>query len=199
MGDVISLRASVSRVQTQTLDRTAFEELYSTYLPKVYNYVCYRVGDESTAEDITAEIFERALTHLHTYRSDRGAFSTWLFRIARNLVANHLRARGRRPEVHSLESLPQLAVSQLIAGDVSPEQAAIEADQLGRVQVHMRKLPKRQQEVLALKFGGGLGNQELARAMRLKPNHVGVLLHRAVRALRLALEEEEEEEEEVKE
>jgi RNA polymerase sigma factor (sigma-70 family) len=87
----------------------------------------------------------------------------------------------------------------LIAGDVSPEQAAIEADQLGRVQVHMRKLPKRQQEVLALKFGGGLGNQELAKAMRLKPNHVGVLLHRAVRALRLALEEEEEEEEEVKE
>jgi DNA-directed RNA polymerase specialized sigma24 family protein len=150
MGEMISLRASVSRVQTQTLDSAAFEELYSTYLPKVYNYVCYRVGDESTAEDITAEIFERALTHLHTYRSDRGAFSTWLFSVARNLVANYLRAIGRRPEVH-----------------------------------------KRQQEVLALKFGGGLGNQELAKAMKLKPNHVGVLLHRAVRALRLALEEEE--------
>jgi RNA polymerase sigma factor (sigma-70 family) len=188
MGDVISLRASVSRVQTQTLDRTAFEELYSTYLPKVYNYVCYRVGDESTAEDITAEIFERALTHLYTYRSDRGAFSTWLFRIARNLVANHLRARGRRPEVHSLESLPPLT---LTASDVSPEQAAIETDQLRRVQAHVRKLPKRQQDVLALKFGGGLGNQEIAKAMRLQPNHVGVLLHRAVRALRLALEEEE--------
>ena len=107
------------------------------------------------------------------------------------IVANHLRARGRRPEVHSLESLPQLTASQLIAGDVSPEQAAIETDQLRRVQAHMRKLPKRQQEVLALKFGGGLGNQELAKAMRLKPNHVGVLLHRAVRTLRLALEEEE--------
>lgn len=188
MGEMISLRASVSRVQTQTLDSAAFEELYSTYLPKVYNYVCYRVGDESTAEDITAEIFERALTHLHTYRSDRGAFSTWLFSVARNLVANHLRARGRRPEVHSLESLPQM---QMAAGGVSPEQAAIEADQLRRVQAHMRRLPKRQQEVLALKFGGGLGNQELAKAMKLKPNHVGVLLHRAVRALRLALEEEE--------
>jgi RNA polymerase sigma factor (sigma-70 family) len=188
MGEMISLRASVSRVQTQTLDSAAFEELYSTYLPKVYNYVCYRVGDESTAEDITAEIFERALTHLHTYRSDRGAFSTWLFSVARNLVANHLRARGRRPEVHSLESLPHM---QMAAGGVSPEQAAIEADQLRRVQAHMRKLPKRQQEVLALKFGGGLGNQELAKAMKLKPNHVGVLLHRAVRALRLALEEEE--------
>jgi len=186
MGDVISVQASVSRVQTQTLDRTAFEELYSAYLPKVYNYVCYRVGDKCTAEDITAEVFERALTRLHTYRSDRGAFSTWLFSIAHNRVANHLRAKGRRPEVYSLESLPQLA-----ARDVSPEQASIEADQLRRVQAHMRQLPKRQQEVLAWKFGGGLSNQEIARAMKLKPNHVGVLLHRAVRALRLALEEEE--------
>jgi RNA polymerase sigma-70 factor (ECF subfamily) len=186
MGGVISLKASVPRVQTQTLDRTAFEELYATYLPKVYNYVCYRVGDESTAEDVTAEVFERALTHLHTYRSDRGAFSTWLFRIARNLVANHLRASGRRPEISSLESLPQLA-----ANDVLPEQAAIESDRLRRVRARVRQLPERQQDVLALKFGWSLSNQEIAQAMKLKPNHVGVLLHRAVRALRLALEEEE--------
>ena len=186
MGEVISLKASVSRVQTQTLDRTAFEELYSVYLPKIHNYVCYRVDDESTAEDITAEVFERALTRLHTYRSDRGAFSTWLFSIARHLVANHLRAKRRRPELYSLESLPQLVVS-----DVSPEQAVIESDQLRRVRTYMRQLPEQQQDVLALKFGWGLGNQEIAKAIKLKPNHVGVLLHRAVRALRLALEQEE--------
>jgi RNA polymerase sigma-70 factor (ECF subfamily) len=188
MERVISLKASVSQVQTRTLDRTTFEELYSTYLPKVYNYVCYRVGNASTAEDVTSEIFERALTRLHTYRSDRGAFSTWLFRIAHNLVANHLRARSRRPEIYSLESLPSMAVSS----GVSPEQAAIEAEQLRQVQARMRQLPERQQEVMALKFGCGLGNQEIAKAMRLKPNHVGVLLHRAVRALRLALLEEKE-------
>jgi RNA polymerase sigma-70 factor (ECF subfamily) len=190
MGGVISLEASVPRVQTQTLDRAAFEELYDVYLPKVYNYVCYRVGDEHTAEDITAEAFERALTHLHTYRSDRGAFSTWLFRIAHNLVANHLRARDRRPEIYPLESLPQSAATN----DTSPEQAAIEADQWRRVQMHMQELPQRQQDVLALKFGAGLGNQEIAKAMKLKPNHIGVLLYRAVRALRQALESEEEEE-----
>ena len=186
MGEVNTLQASVSQVQTFTLDRTAFEELYATYFPKVYNYVCYRVGDRSTAEDITAEVFERALTRLHTYRSDRGAFSTWVFRIARNLIANHMRARSRRPEEQSLDS-----VSPMIASGVSPEQAAIEAEQLRQVRACVRRLSKRQQEVLALKFGSGLSNREIAKAMRLKPNHVGVLLHRAVRGLRLALEEEE--------
>jgi RNA polymerase sigma-70 factor (ECF subfamily) len=79
----------------------------------------------------------------------------------------------------------------MAVSDVSPEQAAIQEEQLRRVQAHIRQLPKRQQDILALKFGGGLGNQEIAQTMRLKPNHVGVLLHRAVRALRLALENEE--------
>jgi RNA polymerase sigma-70 factor (ECF subfamily) len=186
MGEVIPLKASAYRVQTQELDRATFEELYDTYLPKVYNYVCYRVGDKSTAEDITSEIFERALTRLHTYRSDRGAFSTWLFRIARNLVINHLRAKGRRPEVRSLESFPLMAVS-----GASPEQAAIQEEQLRQVQACIRQLPERQQEILALKFGWGLSNQEIAKVMKLKPNHVGVLLHRAVHTLRLTLEKEE--------
>jgi RNA polymerase sigma-70 factor (ECF subfamily) len=186
MGEVVPLKASGYRVQTQRLDRATFEELYATYLPKVYNYVCYRVGDRSTAEDITSEIFERALTRLHTYRSDRGAFSTWLFRIARNLVSNHLRAKGRRPEIRSLESFSPMAAS-----GASPEQAAILEEQLHQVQVCIRQLPERQQEILALKFGWGLGNQEIAKAMKLKSNHVGVLLHRAVHTLRLALEREE--------
>jgi RNA polymerase sigma-70 factor (ECF subfamily) len=184
MGETILLRGSASRAQAHALDRAAFEELYVTYLPKVLNYVRYRVGDERTAEDITSEIFERALTRLHTYRSDRGAFSTWLFRIARNLIANHFRARRRQPEIYALESFPSMAVS-----GVSPEQAAIAAEEWRQVQACLRQLPARQQEILALKFGSGLRNQEIAQVMKLKPNHVGVLLHRAVRALRMALDQ----------
>ena len=125
MGEVIPLEASVYRVRTQ-LDRATFEELYAAYLPKVYNYVCYRVGDEGTAEDITSEVFERALTRLHTYCADRGAFSTWLFRIAHNLVSNYLRTKRRRPEVCSLECVPQMAIST-----ISPEYSDFNAFDLG--------------------------------------------------------------------
>jgi RNA polymerase sigma-70 factor (ECF subfamily) len=186
MKRALSLRVSVAQVHTGDLDQVAFEELYATYLPRVFNYVFYRLGDNSAAEDVTAEVFERALTRLHTYRADQGAFSTWLYRIAHNMVANHLRARRRRPEPYSLESLPTVAV-----GGPTLEQAAINAEQMRRLLRCMRMLPERQQEVLALKFASGMSNQGIARTMRLKPGHVGVLLHRAVSALRLALEREE--------
>jgi len=179
------LKASLSPARAQVLDRAAFSELYVTYLPKVYNYVSYRVGDKADAEDITSAIFERALTRLHTYRANRGAFSTWLFTIAHNVVSNYFRSRRRRPEIRSLENVSPVAVN-----GTSPEQAVIEAEQLRQVQVCMSRLPKRDQEILAFKFGGGLTNQEIAQMMGLRPTHVGVLLYRAVRKLRLAVEEE---------
>lgn len=177
------LRVQEHTTGNTSIDRTTFEELYSEYLPRVYNFVCYRVGDVKTAEDITAEIFERALKHLHTYRSDRGAYSTWLYKIARNLISNHLRSRRRQPEIYSLESVPAPDIN-----GVSPEQAAIEAEQMRQVHRFMRQLPERDQEILALKFGFDLGNNEIARVMRLNPNHVGVLLHRALHQLRLLME-----------
>jgi RNA polymerase sigma factor (sigma-70 family) len=174
------------RVQESTLDKATFEELYSAYLPRVFNYVSYRVGDQKAAEDITAEIFERALKHLHTYRADRGAFSTWLFKIARNLISNYLRTQRRQPEALSLETYPEIVVSS-----PSAEQAAIEAERLRLIQTCLRQLPERDQEIVALKFGFGLGNSEIAKVLRLNPNHVGVLLHRALHALRQSLEQVE--------
>jgi len=174
------------RVQEPTLNKVAFEELYSAYLPRVFNYVSYRVGNQKVAEDITSEVFERALKHLHTYRSDLGAFSTWLFKITRNLISNYLRTQRRQPEALSLETYPAIAVSS-----PSAEQAAIEAERLRHVQACLMQLPDREQEIVALKFGFGLGNSEIAKVMNLNPNHVGVLLHRALHMLRQSLEQVE--------
>lgn len=185
MEEALSLELGASWMPTQSRERTTFEDLYVTYFAKVYNYVCYRVSDVNAAEDITAEVFERALKSFHTYRPDRAAFSTWIFRIAHNLVANYYRDRSRKPSLSPLDAgIPVVDEAR------TPEQAAIAAEQRRVLQEKIQALPDKQQEVLALKFGGELRYEEIAEAMHIKPNYVGVLLHRAVRALRLALEEE---------
>lgn len=190
MEEAVSLPTQTTRVQAQSLSRTDFEELYAEYLPKIYNYVCYRVGDRRAAEDLTAEIFERALTHLHTYRADKGAFSTWLFQIAHNRVANYWRSKKREPMLCSLDALPTL-----VRRETSPEQRLIRDQQVQRLYNHLHELPDRQRDVVALKFGADLSNKEIARMMKIKANYVGVLLYRAVQKLRQALEEEEQENE----
>jgi len=165
------------------LDIPVFEALYSAALPRVYNYVCYRLADRQAAEDLTAEIFERALRYWPTYRAERGSLSTWLFQIARSVVINYLRAQHRKPEPISLDRQPAIA-----ADAPTPEQAAILSERMGQVLSAMHSLPEREQEALAMKFGWGLGNQEIAGLMNLRSNHVGVLIYRALHALRQAME-----------
>ena len=69
-----------------------FSNQYKEYLPRVLNYIRLRVPDEDTAQELTAQTFERALSRLHTLR-DQGAFGGWLFRIARTIVAGYYRRR----------------------------------------------------------------------------------------------------------
>ena len=64
-------------------------ELYRAYLPRILNYIRLRVDGQSLAEDLTAAVFERALTRQHTLRKWE-AFGAWLFRIAHTLSLIHI-------------------------------------------------------------------------------------------------------------
>jgi RNA polymerase sigma-70 factor (ECF subfamily) len=180
---VVSLRSNLSYSKSQ-VDLATFELYYRHYLPKIFNYVSYRVADQSTAEDLTANIFERALVNFGSYSSERAAFSTWLFTIAHHAVANYLRGQSRQPDLVAVEALPPIMVDA-----PSPEQALIEAEQFRQVRLYLNQLDEREQEVIALKFSSGLKNQEIAQIMELSPSHAGVLLHRALSKLRQLLKE----------
>ena len=84
-------------------EQVAFLRLYDEYFPRVYNYARYRCGDAETADDLTAQTFERALAHLQTYDPQKAPFGAWLFGIARNLVNDH-RATARRRECLPLDT-----------------------------------------------------------------------------------------------
>lgn len=157
------------------------QDLYRQYLPRILNYVRMRVEGEALAQDLTAEVFERAISRQHTLRRPE-AFGAWLFRIARNVVAGHY--RRRRPFV-SLDQAGDLAAPEPSPGDV-----VMRKEELARMREALAKLSEREQEIIRLRFAGGLGNQEVAKVLRLRPGHVAVLLCRALAKLRAQLEQD---------
>jgi RNA polymerase sigma factor (sigma-70 family) len=156
-----------------------YVDLYRQYLPHVLNYVRLRVDGEDLAQDLTAEVFERAVSRQGTLRR-REAFGAWLFRIARNTVAGHYR---RRRPITSLD-----VVMEQPAPDPSPMEVVMHQEELMRLRAAMVTLTEREQEIIRLKFAGGLRNQEIAEVLRLRPGHVAVLLYRTLHKLRVCLQ-----------
>lgn len=135
-------------------DPAAFAPLYERYFPRVYAYCLRRVGTVEEAEDLTSDVFTRALTGLGGYRG--GSVAAWLFRIAHNAVANHL--RGRRPQA-PLE--PALAASPRLtdSGD-QPLERLVRVEEEERVARLIAALPERERELLTLRVVGGLSAKE---------------------------------------
>jgi RNA polymerase sigma-70 factor (ECF subfamily) len=143
-------------------------------MPRIYNFLRYRLHDELVAEDLTAVTFEKAWRYRHTYRPNESAFTTWLFTIARNSATDHL----RRQQEH--EPLPESAVSPAPA----PEEAISQQQDLALLHRLLAELPDREQEILALKYGAELSNRDIARQMGLTAVNVGIILYRTLRKLR---------------
>ena len=157
-----------------------YAELYRQYLPRVLNYMRLRVGDEDLAQDLAAAVFERAVSRQHTLRHP-GAFGAWIFRIARTTVAGYY--RGHRPTL----SLDEVSVQAGL--EPSPPEVVMHREELARLRAALGTLSEREQEIVRLKFGGGLGNQEIGQVIHLRPAHVAVLIFRALQKLRFLLEE----------
>lgn len=73
-------------------DGEAFGRLYDVYIKKIYNFVYYKTHHRETAEDLTGRIFMKALENISSFSQEKGSFSSWLYKIARNTVIDHYRA-----------------------------------------------------------------------------------------------------------
>jgi RNA polymerase sigma factor (sigma-70 family) len=162
-------------------DARAFAALYDKYFSRVYNYVCYRVVDPHAADDIVADVFERALTKIGSYCPTRGSFAAWLFAIARNAANYHLRVQRRRQ---------WLRLDTLLAWrheDPLPEEVVVNSQDLIDLLQAIRALDDRQREVIGLRYGAGFTNRHIAELTGLSEGNVAVILHRALARLRMAL------------
>jgi RNA polymerase sigma-70 factor (ECF subfamily) len=154
---------------------TDFEAVYQEYLPRLYNFFLYRFGDRALAEDLTALTFEKAWKNRARFRPELAAVSTWLFTIARR-AAIDVHRRGPGGDV-SLEA------AQLV-DEQTPEVVVERRHDLATLRALLARLPAREREVIAMKYGAGLAHQEIARLTGLTEANVGVIVHRTVRLLR---------------
>lgn len=163
-----------------------FASLFDDNYPKLYAYIRSQVADQETAEDITAMAFERAFKHGGTYEAAKGSFTTWLFRIARNLVINHYTASNRKPLFYKLDEINQITTTER-----SPEQHLIRLEQHQLLLKAISNLSERDQEIIRLRFFGRLTNRKIADVMDLKEKTVSVIIFRALQKLRARFEVEE--------
>jgi RNA polymerase sigma-70 factor (ECF subfamily) len=159
-----------------------FAQQYDEYLPRVLNYVRLRVGDNDTAQDLTAQCFERALARIHTLR-DRGAFGGWLFSIARTTVAGYYRRRKTFVPLESIADRP--------SDDPPVEGQLVRGQEVEALRRALALLSDREQEIIRLRFVAGLTNRDIGKMMRLREGNVAVILFRALRKLRRTLTEPE--------
>jgi RNA polymerase sigma factor (sigma-70 family) len=138
---------------------------------RVYAYVAYRIGDGPEAEDVSSEVFERALRYRWSYNPDKASPITWLMAIARSVLAD----RGVHPEV----SMTEEAIDP-----VDPRDVERESVQRLDLQAAVARLPERDRELIGLRYGADLTAAQIAQLLESEPHAVEVALSRAVSRLR---------------
>jgi RNA polymerase sigma-70 factor (ECF subfamily) len=141
----------------------------------VYAYAAYRVGHGPDAEDVTSEVFERALRYKESYDPSRGTPIAWLTGIARRCIQS-----ARAADV-------PLRDDDLDSG---VDGGSLESETVERMTVlaAVAKLDPRSQHLLALRYGADLSTREVGSILGLKKNAVEVALHRARERVRQELE-----------
>ncbi len=158
-------------------DQAALSELYNLHVDRIYQYVRYRIGNEQTAEDITAEVFLRAIESLGHYDDQGAPFIAWLYRIAYARVVDFWR-RGKRQQTAPLDD--PLLNNNLVSTD-----EAIDIDFLQHQSLRnaLKQLTDDQQNVIILKFMQNMSNAEIAQIVGKTEGAVKALQRRALEAL----------------
>ena len=164
-----------------SLEKTDWNMLYTEQMPKIYNYFRYRVGNNMLAEDLTAATFEKAWRARDSFQRRKASFVTWLYTIARNTMTDHFRKSHKDKHLMIKESIP--------SKDEDPEERLAASQTIHFLVSQLKEYSPRERDLIALKYGAGLNNREIAKLTGLSETNVGSILHRTVSKLRKAMEQ----------
>ena len=155
-------------------DMAAFEILYARHRGSLYRYLLRQSGDPDTAQDLYQEVWSRVIRGRVDYRP-AGRFTAWLFRVARNCLADRARQARRRPGDARWENLDEVVVP---GGPPGPAE-----------QHDLDELPAEQREAFLLHQESGLTLEEIGRVAGVGRETIKSRLRYAVARLRKRLEE----------
>lgn len=158
-----------SLVEAAQADPARFLDLYDRHFHRVWAFVVRRASSREEAEDVTSEVFRKALEHLPRYEWRGTPFVAWLFRIASNTLTSRWQMAGRE------------------SGDPLPEVASADADVERHAMLFqlVERLPDVQRRVIELRFVEQRSLQEVAEALGRTEGAVKQLQHRALETLRV--------------
>jgi RNA polymerase sigma-70 factor, ECF subfamily len=163
-------------VEAAQADLSKFEVLYELHFDRVYFFIISRVHDRTIAEDLTSEVFHKALANLPNYQWRGTPFSAWLFRIASNEIVDYFKRSDREQQVDELEH--PLAQPDFSSTDVDFIERHVHFFRL------VEQLPEIQRRVVCERFVDERSIREIARRLSKTEGAIKQLQFRALRTLR---------------
>ena len=164
-------------------DEEAFGELYLLHLDAIYRYVYYRIGSMEDAEDLTEQIFLKAWEALPGYQQRGKPFTSWLYRIAHNIIVDFHRKR-KNIEI----SVDKVFDESLDDGQPGILQKIVEQEESKLLANAISQLSDEQQQVIVLRFVEGLSHKEVARILGKNEGACRMIQYRALTVLQQILQ-----------
>ncbi len=164
-------------------DAQAFAELYRAYVDNIYRYIYFRVNAVPVAEDLTADVFMKALEGLPGYQDRATPFLGWLYRIAHARLIDYYRRSRHAGQHEDIDSIELGAEHDLDGPLVSEHQSE-------HMRTALRTLTPEQQQVVILRFVEGRSIEETAELLGKTEGAIKTMQHRALQALGRALQEQ---------
>ncbi len=161
-------------------DPDKFADLYEINFERVYAFIARRVHNREEVEDLTSEVFHKALANLTRYKSRGAPFAAWLFRIAANLIADRAKSSSREQELDVIDEPVNSGEQQLVL-------EAVECQ--ARLFRSVRQLPADQQRVIEMRFAEERSIREIAQELGRTEGAVKQLQFRGLQNLRTSLSE----------
>jgi RNA polymerase sigma-70 factor, ECF subfamily len=167
--------------RTEKGEVIAYGCLYDRYVEQIFRYIYFRVNNQQETEDMVETVFLKTFEQIKHKRLKIEKFKPWLYRTANNLVIDHYRTRKE------FLGFDQLGLTS--NNDDLPETTLLDEENHHQLRRAFQMLKPEMQQVIACRFVNRLSHEETAQIMGVKVEYLRVLQYRALKKLRMLLEE----------